>query len=68
MKGEDVDLCDFTASYQHHIATVLAKNTVKAAKQTGIKKICLAGGVSANSFLRSVFDEESRKHGLELYG
>lgn len=67
MKGEDVDLCDFTASYQHHIATVLAKNTVKAAKQTGIKKICLAGGVSANSFLRSVFDEESRKHGLELY-
>ena len=67
MKGEEVDIKDFTASYQHHIASVLAKNTIRASKETGISKICLAGGVSANSFLRAVFDEESKKHKLDLY-
>ncbi|SMC33536.1 N6-L-threonylcarbamoyladenine synthase [Oscillospiraceae bacterium] len=67
MKGEEIDIKDFTASYQYHLATVLSKNTIKACKQTGIKKVCLAGGVSANSFLREVFDKESRKHGIELY-
>ncbi len=67
MKGEEIDIKDFTASYQHHLATVLSKNTIKASKQTGIKKVCLAGGVSANSFLREVFDQESKKHGIELY-
>ena len=51
MKGEEIDI----------------KDTIKACKQTGIKKVCLAGGVSANSFLREVFDKESRKHGIELY-
>ena len=67
MKGEEIDIKDFTASYQYHLATVLSKNTIKACKQTGIKKVCLAGGVSANSFLREVFDKESRKHGIDLY-
>lgn len=66
-KGDEINVCDFAASYQHHIAKILADHTVKASKQTGIKKICLAGGVSANSFLRKEFDEASTKHDLKLY-
>ena len=66
-KGIDIDLADFAASYQHAIATVLLTNTIKASEDTGIKKICLAGGVSANSFLRKAFDEEAGKRGLKLY-
>ncbi|MBO4635859.1 MAG: tRNA (adenosine(37)-N6)-threonylcarbamoyltransferase complex transferase subunit TsaD [Clostridiales bacterium] len=62
-KGEEIDLCDFAASYQTHIAKVLLHNLIKASKQTGIKKVCLAGGVSANSFLRA----EAAKSGLDLY-
>ncbi len=67
MSGNDIDLKDFAASYQHHIASVLLKNTIKAVEKTGIRTVCLAGGVSANSFLRALFDEEAAKRGLKLY-
>ncbi len=66
-KGETIDIKDFTASYQHHIANILVRNTIRASESTGIKTICLAGGVSANSFLRKAFDEASVSHGLKLY-
>lgn len=66
-KGEEIDISDFAASYQHHIAKILCDNTIKAVNKTGVKKVCLAGGVSANSFLRKVFDEASLKHDIKLY-
>jgi N6-L-threonylcarbamoyladenine synthase len=67
MKGKEIDVRDFTASYQHHIASVLCDNTMKAAEQTGIKTLCLAGGVAANSFLRDLFEKEASKKGIKLY-
>ena len=66
-KGEEIDLKDFAASYQNAIAEALLKNTLTACKQTGIRKLCLAGGVSANSFLRDVFEKEAKKKGIKLY-
>ena len=66
-RGENIDIRDFAASYQQDIANVLLKNTMEAAEKTGINKICLAGGVSANSFLRSVFETEAGKRGITLY-
>ena len=66
-KGEDIDIRDFAASYQQDIANVLLKNTMEASEKTGIKKICLAGGVSANSFLRNAFEAEAGKRGVTLY-
>ena len=66
-KGEEIDLKDFTASYQQAIADALLKNTLIAVEQTGIKKLCLAGGVSANSFLRNTFDKAAKKKGIKLY-
>ena len=66
-KGEEIDIRDFAASYQQAIADALLKNTITACKQTGLKKLCLAGGVSANSFLRAAFDKEAKKHGISLY-
>jgi ribonuclease Z len=66
-KGEEIDIKDFTASYQHAIAEALLKNTMTACKQTGIKKLCLAGGVSANSFLRAEFDKQAKAKGIKLY-
>ena len=44
---------DICASYQHTIIKTLFKNLVKAARAYGIKDIAIAGGVSANSLLRS---------------
>ena len=40
---------------------------MKAVNATGVRKVCLAGGVSANSFLRRAFDEASSAHDIELY-
>ena len=66
-KGEEIDLKDFTASYQQAISDALLKNTLTAVEETGIKKLCLAGGVSANSFLRATFDKAAKKKGIKLY-
>ena len=67
MRGEEPDLADFAASYQYHIAMELVRNTVEAVKMTGIRKVCLAGGVSANSFLRNLIDETSTKGKFDVY-
>ena len=67
MKDIEINVRDFTASYQFHIANYLLENILKAVETTGIRKVCLAGGVSANSFLRNVFEEAKRKYDLTLF-
>lgn len=49
-------------SIQHSIVTHLMKKLVLASKQTGIKNIALAGGVSANSGLRKAIEDAGKKH------
>jgi len=48
------DLC---ASLQHTIVDILMNKLIKASKDTGIKQIALAGGVSANSGLRNEIEQ-----------
>jgi N6-L-threonylcarbamoyladenine synthase len=50
-------LADICASIQHRIITILLHKLKKAALQTGIKDVCIAGGVSANSGLRKGIKE-----------
>jgi N6-L-threonylcarbamoyladenine synthase len=57
------NLNDLCASIQHTICNILIKKMKKAIAQTGIKQLCLAGGVSANSGLRNAFE----KMGEELH-
>ena len=61
------NLADICASIQHRIVTILLNKLKKAAMETGIKDICLAGGVSANSGLRSAFEELGKKHYWNTY-
>lgn len=58
------DLC---ASLQHTIIEILLNKLRKAAKNTGIKEIAIAGGVSANSGLRETLQTEARKFNWNLY-
>jgi N6-L-threonylcarbamoyladenine synthase len=51
------NLADICASLQHRIVQILLKKLKKAALQTGIKDLCIAGGVSANSGLRKAFQQ-----------
>ena len=50
------NLNDLCASVQQTICNILINKMKKAIKQTAIKNICLAGGVSANSGLRKAFE------------
>ena len=46
------NLKDICASYQHHLIQVLLKNVREVLRETSIKELAIAGGVSANSALR----------------
>lgn len=61
------NLNDLCASLQHTIIDILLNKLKKAAKQTGIREIALAGGVSANSGLRNTLKELAEKHKWKLY-
>lgn len=56
------NLADICASIQHKIVSILLKKLKKAAMQTGIRDVCIAGGVSANSGLRTAFKEMGKKY------
>jgi N6-L-threonylcarbamoyladenine synthase len=64
--GGDVKIDDFAASYQDAICSILIDRLDKAVKLTGMKKICLAGGVSANSFLRQKITDLAQRRKCEL--
>lgn len=61
------NLNDLCASIQHAIIKQLMKKVVLAAKQTGIKQVALAGGVSANSALRMALETEGKKRGWRTF-
>lgn len=54
-KRPNINKADLCASFQKTVTEVLIENTKKALKQTGLKTIVLAGGVSANSYIRNEF-------------
>ncbi len=58
------DLC---ASLQKTIVDILMDKLIKAANQTGIKNIALAGGVSANSGLRNAMTEEAKRKNWKIF-
>jgi N6-L-threonylcarbamoyladenine synthase len=58
---------DICASLQRAIIEILMEKLVKASKQTGIKEIALAGGVSANSGLRQAMTDHAKKYGWNVY-
>ena len=61
------NLADICASIQYRIISILLNKVKKAAKETGIKNICLAGGVSANSGLRKALKETGDKMGWQTF-
>jgi N6-L-threonylcarbamoyladenine synthase len=60
-------LPDICASIQHSIVSQLMKKLVQAAKDTGIRHIAIAGGVSANSGLRSAVLAAGESEGWQVY-
>ncbi|NLO71676.1 MAG: tRNA (adenosine(37)-N6)-threonylcarbamoyltransferase complex transferase subunit TsaD [Porphyromonadaceae bacterium] len=61
------NLNDLCASLQFTVIEILMDKLRKAAEETGIKQVAVAGGVSANSALRQAFYEHAEKFGWEVY-
>ena len=63
----DHNLFDLCASIQHTIIEILLDKVDNAVKKTGIKHIAIAGGVSANSGLRSALKDREQSHNWKVY-
>lgn len=67
MKGEEPNKADVAASFQNCLVESIVTRTIAAAKEYGMDKVALAGGVAANSGLREGMKNACDKEGIELY-
>jgi len=67
MKNEEYSEADIAASFQKAVVDVLVNHTMLAAKDYGITKIAIAGGVACNSGLREGMEKACERHGYTFY-
>ena len=65
-KNPNVNKADLCKSFEKAVTEVLIENIKQAIKQTGIKTVVLAGGVSANSYIRQEF-EKLEQNEIKIY-
>ena len=65
-KGETVNVADMCKSFQDVAVGLVIDRTVKAIKEHKVNQVILAGGVSANSYLREQMTLEMAKLGVEI--
>lgn len=58
---------DIAASLEHTIVDILMKKLRLAVKQTGIKHVAVAGGVSANNGLRNAFKDHAKRYHWDIF-
>lgn len=58
---------DIAASFQEAVVDVLTKKSIKALKNTGLKRLVIAGGVSANLALRARLEQQLKKLQAQVY-
>lgn len=58
---------DICASFEHWAVDELVEKSIKACKQFGINKLAIAGGVSANRYLREQLQLHSKTNNIECY-
>ena len=66
-KNPEVNKADLCMSFEKAVTEVLTENIEKAIKQTGIKKVVLAGGVSANTHIREEFEKLGQRLNVQIY-
>ena len=66
-KTPDLNKADLAASFEKAVTDVLIDNSIKACESLNLKTISLAGGVSANSYIRERFLELEKEKGIKVY-
>ena len=65
-KGEQVNVADMCKSFQDVAVGLVVDRTIKVIKEHKVNQVILAGGVSANSYLREQMTLEMNKLGVEI--
>lgn len=65
-KNPEINKSDLCISFEKAVTEVLIENITKAIEQTGVKTIVLAGGVSANTYIRGEFEKLENKS-IKIY-
>jgi len=58
---------DLAASFQEAVVDCLVGKAFQAIEQTGLKTLCVGGGVAANARLRERLEEEAQRQGVQLH-
>lgn len=65
-QNADINKADLCKSFEKNVSEILIENTKKAIEHTNLKTVVLAGGVSANSYIREAF-LDLQKEGIKVY-
>ena len=63
----DINKADLAASFEKTVAEILVNHAEEAVKITNVNKIVLAGGVSANTYIRKKFDDLALEKKIDIY-
>lgn len=67
MQGKEINRADVAASFQKAVVDALVSRAVRLAKECGMDKFAIAGGVASNSALRAAIQEECTKNNISFY-
>ena len=66
-KEKDLNVNDLCASFEEAVTDVLVENVLRAVDELHVSKVAIAGGVSANSYLRDRMQKIGSIHNLKIY-
>lgn len=66
-KEKDLNVNDLCASFEEAVTDVLIENVLRAVDELNVSKVAIAGGVSANSYLRERMQKIGSMHNLKIY-
>ena len=66
-EGDNINVNDLCASFEEAVTDVLTDNVLKAIRELNLDKVAIAGGVSANSYLRDKVAKLGEENGLKVY-
>ena len=67
MQGKEINRAYVAASFQKAVVDALVSRAVRLAKECGMDKLAIAGGVASNSALRAAIQEECTKNNIRFY-
>lgn len=65
--GKEIPKADICASFEHWAVDELVEKAIKACKQYDINQLAIAGGVSANRYLREQMSLKAEQNGIKFY-